>query len=393
VHQLQRAAELHSGPALTLAIAQNLYGLGQDDLYTLLNQLPPEADLTVPLCHYLISSFSREQAPAQLLALVQGTPWEEPLRSFSEAYAYVYLLELQELLQHTKVAHFMYGRNCVAQELYWLEQWLQCLNIVPPHETPSRELFLSWIGAAVHLHRAGYGNPQWAFLLNDFGWLQRWRLDADTHAVSLNAYAHPLKQVMVKVQLNEAGQNLQFALQPHEVSSPAFNEAVSQFAKEQLAPLPVRLNSTYERLLREVVQATLGVAYKKSPSVEKVSEYLLISCLSHSQIQHIEDLRYALYTLVIELIAGTQNLKYRLNDCTRGLAQALATLNVTRSPEEAHGLLNSAIQALLDGVLEIYESFNLADNTLKSFQDSYQQAQGHWQHQRWQALTQQLAQS
>jgi hypothetical protein len=142
-----------------------------------------------------------------------------------------------------------------------------------------------------------------------------------------------------------------------------------------------------------VVQATLGVAYKKTPSVEKVSEYLLISCLSHSQIQHIEDLRYALYTLVIELIAGTQNLKYRLNDCTRGLAQALATLNVTRSPEEAHGLLNSAIQALLDGVLEIYESFNLADNTLKSFQDSYQQAQGHWQHQRWQALTQQLAQS
>ena len=393
MHQLQRAAELQSGIPLTLAIAACLDGLSEDDLYILLHQVPPEAGLAIPLSHYLLSRSAHERPAAQLLALVTNTPWETPLRSFSAAYAYVYLLELQELLQHTKVAHFMYGRHWIAQEVHWLEQWLQCLQITPPHEAPSREVFLSWIGATVQLHRAGYGNPQWAYLLNDFGWLQRWRLDAETHAVSLSTYTHPLKQVMVKVQLSESGQKLQAALQPLEVSSPAFNDAISQFAQAQLTPLPVRMNSPYEHLLRDMVQATLGVAYKKSSSVEKAAEQLMLTCISHSQIEHFEDLRYTLYQLVIELIAGTQNLKYRLNDCTRGLAQALATLNATRPPPEAQALLHSAIYALLDGVLEIYESFNLADNTLKSFQDSYQQAQGHWQHQRWQALTQQLSQS
>ena len=72
---------------------------------------------------------------------------------------------------------------------------------------------------------------------------------------------------------------------------------------------------------------------------------------------------WVLYTLIQELVLGTQNLKYRLNDVLNGIAQS----NIT--PESA------VLHSIMDGVMEIYESFSLADNALKSFVD--QQAKHH----------------
>ena len=80
---------------------------------------------------------------------------------------------------------------------------------------------------------------------------------------------------------------------------------------------------------------------------------------------------FVVYTTLQELILATQNLKYRLNDALNGVTRALAELSLQAYAEQRWYW---GQQALLDGVMEIYESFNLADTSLKAFVDHYQQA-------------------
>ena len=72
-----------------------------------------------------------------------------------------------------------------------------------------------------------------------------------------------------------------------------------------------------------------------------------------------------------ELILGTQNLKYRLNDVLNGIAQS-------QMPQ-----CRAICHSILDSVMEIYESFSLADNALKSFLDQQAKSQALQEHTRY----------
>ena len=125
----------------------------------------------------------------------------------------------------------------------------------------------------------------------------------------------------------------------------------------------------------------MQLAVRKHPAVEKITAQL-ISVVCHYLPPDSPALRVlVIFTLVQEQVLGTQNLKYRLNDSTRGMAVAMARL-MGQHPEWRTDLA-WVMAALLDGVLEIYESFNLADNALRSFLEAFAQEKEQLMHLNW----------
>lgn len=378
-YKIQRLFELRSGLSLFSEVGQLLDKLQAPQLQSLL--LSPEIpELRQMLCQYLLS---RHFGPFQLSAL--PAPLFELTSPFMREFVPPLIAELEDLLRQGKLSFYLLARNILLREIHFLEEVLLHYQIKIAPQDARRPFLFAHAGIYLALLRTPVGpyigvNPLLWQLLNDYGWIQRWQTDSQPVQQPVQQRLSP-KQEIAGYKLTETGKLLYAALEPVDMLSEAFQEALHHHVGQRLKQAAPMLNSELEKDLRELSQVVMQLAVRKHPAVEKITAQL-ISVVCHYLPPDSAALRsLVVFTLVQEQVLGTQNLKYRLNDSTRGMAVAMARLMDSHPGFRAD--LAWVMAALLDGVLEIYESFNLADNALRSFLEAFGQEKEQLMHQRW----------
>jgi hypothetical protein len=379
-YKIQRLFELRSGLSLYAEVGGLLDRLSPLQLQTIFtSQEIPE--LTQMVSQYLLSRhfepFQLNKLPAEIMLLTQP---------FVLAFVPALIVELEELLRQSKLSNYLLARNILLREIHFLQELLGHFQIQVAAQEVKRQFLFSQASVYLALLRSPKGsstgvNLLYWQLLNDYGWIQRWQSDSQSMQQPIIQRISP-KQDIANYKLSETGKLLYAALEPLDMLSEAFNEALHHHFSQRLklASVP-QINSELEKELRELSQVVMQLAVRKHPAVEKITAQL-ISVASHYLSQDSSDLRVlVLFTLAQEQVLGTQNLKYRLNDSTRGMAVALA--RVMAEHPDWRSDLAWVLAALLDGVLEIYESFNLADNALRSFIEAYIQEKEQVMHLNW----------
>lgn len=378
-YRLERLFELKSGEEFFTEASQLLDTLQAKHIYTLL-QNPPFEELRLFCCLYLLvchfQPFDLQSLEPSLLPLL--TP-------FIQDFVPVLKTELEALLRQSKLYFYFFARHLLLREIQFLETVMDVFALKVSAQDVSRHFFLSqstiYLGLlrCNHGSRSGLSSLLWQ-VLNDYGWCQRWQ-NATHIRHTLPPPRVPLKQEIACYTLSDTGKLLMASLEPHELLTPRFKELLHHYFDQNLKNITPTLNSELEHKLREITQVVMQLAIRKHPAVEKITALLLDTAFSYLPTNNYAARALILFTLVQEQVLGTQNLKYRLNDSTRGIALSMARLLKTY-PEWNH-TLDWAMRALLDGILEIYESFNLADNALRSFVEAFKQEQEQLTHQEW----------
>lgn len=378
-YKIQRLFELRSGLSLYSEVGQLLDKLQASQLQTILLS-PDIPELRQMLCQYLLT---RHFGPFQSMSLPE--PLKALIAPFLREFVPPLIAELEDLLRQGKLSFYLFARNMLLREIHFLETVMVDFEIRTTPQEARRPFLFAHAGIYLALLRIPSGpyvgvNPLFWQLLNDYGWIQRWQTDSQPQQQPVISRLSP-KQEIAGYKLTESGKLLYVALEPLDMLSDGFKEALHHHVGQRLKQASPQLNSELERDLRELSQVVMQLAVRKHPAVEKITAQL-IEVVCHYLPPDSPALRaLVLFTLVQEQVLGTQNLKYRLNDSTRGMALALARL-LAKYPAWRSDL-PWVMAALLDGVLEIYESFNLADNALRSFLEAFAQEKEQLMHLTW----------
>jgi len=137
--------------------------------------------------------------------------------------------------------------------------------------------------------------------------------------------------------------------------------------------LPV---SDYPSVIRECVQGVLKYGATNNWEMENVISYLAICLFSFSKYTSTPQLGYIAYQITQEIVLGTQNLKYKINEGITGLAKALVVLQNEPIVEDIkHSLeipgaydyiCKNMSSAVFDTFIDIYESITLSVTTAKT---------------------------
>lgn len=379
-YQIRRSLELDPGTRAYERIAQWLRDLPAEALVQLLEHDPETYAQLVPLC--LLCSHFDGLSPERL-----ATPaLQEALATLYEDFSWPLIQELERLMHDEKLGRYPYVRSLLLQELRFHQRHVS-RSLGGPFD---RDRFRQYLGGYVYLLRSGLGNPFLSDAWNETGWLRRWQLELAPARQALPVQAS-LRNQIAKYKLSEPAKLLHAELDQALAQPEAFVQQLELSATAWLEPCPVQLNAPYEGRLRDLVQITMRHAMKKGYRIESLSQRLFelvqAPLLASADGGPGHASGFAAYTLIQELILATQNLKYRLNDSLNGVARALAVLS---DAPGAEARWHWSQHALLDGVMEIYESFTLADNAHKAFVDHYQQARGEGRHQRYGDLASRL---
>lgn len=363
---IQRQLEAAPGTQAYPAVTQLLRPLSPQHIYALWRHDPETYTWIIPL--FLLAQYPEPQ-------LLQDTTAPESLQKALDEvrtqFLGTLLQEQERLIVDTQLYRYPYGRYLLLQQMRHWESW----GAQKSTGIPDRDLFRQYLGAYVQILQGIAPHNHLLEIWNQTAWLQRWQIN-DTARQDLPTHASLRKQIE-KYKLPERGKRLYAELDPGIQHQDAF---LSQLSHQ----VPVYLNAWLEnpifhhepeQRLREIVQVSLRHVMKKGFRVSTISSHLANELTTSCAHLPEESQHWIHYTLSQELILGTQNLKYRLNDVLSGLAESY----LPQSPALHH--------SVLDGVMEIYESFSLADNALKSFVDQQEKSQGQTEHQAYTALT------
>lgn len=135
--------------------------------------------------------------------------------------------------------------------------------------------------------------------------------------------------------------------------------------------------SNYSSVVRECIQAVLKYAVANNWDIENTIFNLALCLFSFSKYASVPQLGYIGYQITQELVLGTQNLKYKINDNITGLAKVLGTLQneppvdkikrFLEIPKAYEHIRKNMVLSIFDTFIDIYESITLAQNTAKTF--------------------------
>lgn len=359
-YQIRRILELEPGSRAFERIASCLRDLPAEAMVLLLEHDPKAYKDLIPLC--LLCQHFRGLSPERLNTEILSSALNELFSEFS-----LHLIqELERLIHDDKLSRYPFAKTLLLQEIRFHQSYATQSPVIPL----DRDRFRQYLSGYVYLVRAGFGNPYLIEIWNETAWFRRWQIDS-TPARQLLPVQNSLRGQIVKYKLSEPARRLYADLDQGMAQPDVFLAQLAPVIQNYLKECPAQLNSPFEGRVRDVIQVVMRHAMKKGYRVESLSQEVLKSIHFASQAPHGEASGFVVYTTLQELILATQNLKYRLNDALNGVTRALAELSSTPYAEQRWYW---GQQALLDGVMEIYESFNLADTSLKAFVDHYQQA-------------------
>lgn len=375
-YQIQRHLELDPGTRVYERLTTWLKDLPAEGLVQLHAHDTPTYRQLVPLC--LLARRFEGLSPQRLAV----QPLAQALDELYTGFSLPLIQELERLIHDEKLSRYPFLRSLLLQEIRFHQQHA-------PRQTAGpfdRDTFRQYLSGYVYLLRGGLGSPFLPDAWNETGWLRRWQLES-TSARQLLPVQTSLRNQIAKFKFSEAGKGFYTLLEAAPSQPEAFVTVMETAVTELLANLPIQLNDVYETRLREVVQGVMRLAMKKGYRIETLSQQLLAAVYQASSPVSEAASGLLVYTLMQELILATQNLKYRLNDSLNGVARGLAGLSEEPGAGERW---HWAQHALLDGVMELYESFTLADNALKAFVDHYHAACHEQRHQAYDALAPRL---
>lgn len=372
-YQIQRILELEPGTRAYERIAPWLQDLPLEALVELFEHAPQAYLQLIPLC--LLCRRFEDFNPAKLASTKLKAALDELFSELSQPL----IQELERLIHDEKLSRYPFVRSLLLQEIRFHQSYSTRSSGI---EQIDRDRFRQYLGGYVYLLRSGMGNPYLTEAWNETGWLRRWQLDS-TPARQLLPVQTSLRGQIAKYKLSEPAKLLYAELDQIQAQPDLFISQLEAALENYLKDYPVRLNDQLENRIRDLVQVVMRHAMKKGYRVESLSQKLLKGVIELKLTANPYDSGFITYIVMQELILATQNLKYRLNDCLNGIAKALAE-TVELPGSELRWFW--AQHALLDGVMEIYESFTLADNSLKAFVDHYQQAVSEHKHQSYDTL-------
>lgn len=378
-----RAGELQAGYEVYVECAEIYHSLDFKQMLDIASQVHPKPPV-VTLFLYLIATHFNDNAWTEFEEELQQSPSLKGFHQYILPMTTNLIQSIQKFIKQKKLPNDLFSRYLMLEELKYLSDlrkfWATRIE-GSSHRKDQIELQMT---NYVHLLYAGYGNPFLIEIFGQYGWLQQWQVGFKEKRYQFRSFSkHSLKGQISKYIPKELGKQLIEAFDEHEPLSVEFKTILNNHLKESLLPLRPTLHGKYCKHLREIIQATMNITVSKLTVVDKVAHVLVESCMTYSQTKTIYQQEFCLYMIVQELILGAQNLKYRLNDCTRGIATALAYL-LEKAPKQIQKKLFAvALHAILDSIMELYESFSLADNTLRSFGDTYQQSNQEIAHNHW----------
>lgn len=373
-YQIERLLELEPGTRGFGQAAEWVHPLPTALLQALFAHSPTTYALLIPLC---LLARRLHGLPEQLDASLS-----QALNQAFSAFSAPLVQEQERLIHDEKLAHYLYARTVLLEELRDHQHWSRQQSALG-----DRDLFRQYLSGYVQLLHSGLGHPHLLRIWNDTGWLQRWQLDSTPVYQAMPVQSTPRYQIG-RYQFHEPAQRLYAQLDQGVINAETFLQALPEAISMYLNGTILDLNTGLEQRLRDITQVVMRHGVKKMFRMDVLSKHLLLASWETLSPSTPAAGQLLIYTLIQELLLGTQNLKYRLNDALHGSSEALALLSTYPHAEERW---HWAQHAVLDGVMEIYESFNLADSALKAFHDHYQQALGQLRHQRYQASAERLA--
>ncbi len=370
-YEMQRILELEPGTQAYVRLVPFLKDLSSASFLELFNHAAPQVQAVYGV-YLLASRFAQlplSQAPESLQAQIQ---------ELAESLSTPLIQEQELLLQDTKLQRYLYARHILLEELAFHQKYR---TPRPPGQI-NRDEFRDRLSGYVQVLRAGIGNPHLLALWDQTGWLQRWQL-ARTSRQNLPVSSSPRQQI-AKFKLHEPAKRLYTEMEQGIANPENFMLQMQAAITAYLAEIETDMNGPLEPALRDIVQVTMRHSMKKGFRVTSVTQTLLQAVYDSLAPQGATQ-SLVLYTLTQELILGTQNIKYRLNDISSGLAGFLAVNSIS---EDA---LKWVQHALLDSVMEIYESFSLSENALRVLMDQYRQFQEQAAHKHYQAISASLS--
>lgn len=369
-YEMQRILELEPGTQAYYRLVPFLSDLSSPSFLELFQHAAPQVQSVFGV-YLLASRFAQlplDKAPEALKAQIQA---------LFESLSNPLIQEQELLLQDTKLQRYLYARHLLLEELAFHQQY----RTPRPAGQIDRDQFRDRLSAYVQILRAGVGNPHLLALWDQSGWLQRWQL-ARTSRQSLPVSSSPRQQI-AKYKLHEPAKRLYTEMEQGIANPENFVVQMQAALGTYLSELPTDLNGPLEPALRDIVQVAMRHSMKKGFRITVITQTLLQAVFDQLAPQGATQ-KLVLYTLTQELILGTQNLKYRLNDVSSGLAAFLAANPIQLET------LKWVQHALLDSVMEIYESFSLSENALKAFMDQYRQYLEQASHRKYQVLSESL---
>ncbi|MBF2052342.1 MAG: hypothetical protein IGS03_02625 [Candidatus Sericytochromatia bacterium] len=373
-YQIQRWLELMPGSQAYTPIAEHLGTLPPSVLLELFSAYPETYRELIPLS-LMAGRFQAGEPDSYPPALHQH------LTGLFEDFSLPLIQEQEHLLKEQKLFRYPFARQLILDELTFHRHWIKSSV-----SRIDRDRFRFCLSAYVCLLQA-FGNPYLLQIWQETGWLQRWQI-AQSSGRPLPVQSSP-KNSISKYKLSESSKMHYKSLEQTIPEPTSFFEKLGEHLNEAFAGDALKLNDTLEPRLREWVQLSMRHVMKKSFRVPQASQFLLTHIYRVSKPANTHQSGFVLYSLTQELLLGTQNLSYRLNDVIQGLAQGLAELNQA-SAWSQHNLY-WVQQAILDLMMEIYESFSLCDSTFRSFVSQYSLAEQHQQHHAYQLLSDKLS--
>lgn len=373
-YQIQRWLELMPGSQAYAPIADLLAQLPPGALIALFLAQPKTYQDLIPLS--LMAGRFQAGPPESLPPVLQA-----PLKALFQDFSQPLIQEQEHLLKEQKLFRYPFARHLVLEEIVFHQHCIQGAV-----QRLDRDRFRFCLSAYVCFLQS-FGNPYLLQIWQETGWLQRWQITQSS--------GHPLpvqqgpKNSITKYKLSEQSKPHYKALEQLIPEQSSFFENLGQHLQTAFSDCSLRLNEALESRLREWIQISLRHVMKKSFRVPQASHFLLTRIYRATAPADAHQSGFVLYSLTQELLLGTQNLSYRLNDVIQGLAQGLAELN-QHSPWPAQNL-HWVEQAVLDLMMEIYESFSLCESTFKSFHNQYALARQGQAHSHYQKLSEQLS--
>jgi len=374
-YQICRLLELEPGTQSYARIAQHLQTLPTPARLLLFEHAPEHYQALIPLC--LLAERFADCDPSQFSPALQ-----QALQAAFADFCRPLIQEQAQLIHDSKLSRYPYARCLLLDELQFHRHWAPARG----PEKMDRDLFRLYLSGYLQMIHGQLGNPYLLDIWRETGWLQRWQLEHSSGHQPLPVSSP--KNTITKYKLSEAGKRLYAEMEQAIPDQQQFFEQLPQKVQAHLTGCSLSLNAQLEPALRELIQTSLRHVMKKSFRVPQATQTLLLATYQTLQPDNAHVSAFITYTLAQELLLGTQNLNYRLNDVLAGLAQGLAILAEQPFAEQRW---HWSQHAILDIVMEIYESFSLADNALKSFLLQYQQAREQQAHQQYQALEIRLA--
>lgn len=375
-YQIQRMLELEPGTQAYQRVVPLLSDLSSSALLTLAQAASEEVLPVFPM--YLLANHFQQVAYTDLPAALQAA-----CQILFDDFSAALIQEQERLLQDTRLFRYPFARYLLLEEILFHQHWSKKTLV----GLPDRDTFRNYLSAYLQFIQGGLGQPYLLEIWSQSGWLQRWQLGRSSRQ-NLPVQSSP-RNAIAKYKLSESAKRLYADLDQGIANPEQFLAQLPEVLEGYLEGCNFELNARLEGALRDLVQVVMRHAMKKGFRVPLLAQALLLDTYQQLEPANIPEQQLLIYTLIQELVLGTQNLKYRLNDVLSGVVLALSQL-ASLFPQAAAAQLQIAQHAVLDSVMEIYESFSLAENALKAFDDVYQQSREQWAHRDYEQLAPRL---